>query len=367
MPVTNTQPYTALLQINAAGCNNIKLRSIGSRASPVTLGSVNACGLVYALAAGAAASDVKVQRGYCSNTRTGIMTGDNSSTRVLQEQVFGDYADAADVGAVLNYQRKGIGGTLALTAQTAVYGTHWFDCFTSTTAGRIGILMNEPTTATAEQVSLTGGAAFTAAGGLYMPTIGMTATFETPEYILGHTAFQNSALVMAGGTVGNYLFEYSIDKNDGNGYSAMTSSSYTAAALATALNGLTGIDASKGFKLKLKITTGTGNTIAITSVYLLTSSTTTAQDYQYPLDTATVSVSNLVSGSRLVAKKVSDGTVLANLAESSGSASFVTDFIGAISVEARKASGVPYYKPWNTQVTSIAGATVAATALQELD
>ena len=367
MPVTNTQPYTALLQINAAGCNNIKLRSIGSRASPVTLGSVNACGLVYALAAGAAASDVKVQRVYCSNTRTGIMTGDNSSTRVLQEQVFGDYADAADVGAVLNYQRKGIGGTLALTAQTAVYGTHWFDCFTSTTAGRIGILMNEPTTATAAQVSLTGGAAFTAAGGLYMPTIGMTATFETPEYILGHTAFQNSALVMAGGTVGNYLFEYSIDKNDGNGYSAMTSSSYTAAALATALNGLTGIDASKGFKLKLKITTGTGNTIAITSVYLLTSSTTTAQDYQYPLDTATVSVSNLVSGSRLVAKKVSDGTVLANLAESSGSASFVTDFIGAISVEARKASGVPYYKPWNTQVTSIAGATVAATALQELD
>lgn len=344
MPVTNTHPYTALLQINAAGCNNIKLRNIASRASPLTLGSANACGLIYALAGGAAASDVKVQRVYCSNTRTGIMTGDNSSTRVLQEQVFGDYADAADVGAVLNYQRKGIGGTMALTAQTAVYGTHWFDCYTSTTAGRIGILMNEPTTATAAQVSLTNGAAFTAAGGLYMPTVGMTATFETPEYIIGHTGFQNSALVMAGGTVGNYRFEYSIDKNDGNGYSSMTASSYTAAALATALNGLTGIDASKGFKLRLKVSTTTGNTTAITSVYLLTSSSTTAQDYQYPLDTNTVTFTGLPTGCDAVVLTAGTSTIL-DQKDSLGTTSYAYTYSGAQTVDIGfiKPGYVPYY------------------------
>lgn len=151
-------------------------------------------------------------------------------------------------------------------------------------------MMNEPTSDTASQVTLTNGSAFTSAGGLYMPTIGMTATFETPNYVIGHTSFQNSALVMAGGTVGNYRFEYSIDKNDGNGFSTMTSSSYTAALLATALNELTGIDASLGFKLKLKITTTTTNSTAITSVYILTNSTTTAQDYQYPLDTITLTL-----------------------------------------------------------------------------
>jgi len=310
MPVTNTHPYTALLSVTGASAN-IKLRSIGTRASPVTLGSANACGLIYALTT--AAQDVKVQRVYCSNTRTGIMTGDNSCNRILQEQVFGDYADAADVMACLNMKVKGMGGTGALTAQTAVYGTHWKDLYTSTTAGLIAILMNEPTTLTASYVTLTGGAGFTAAGGLYMPTIGMTATFEMEYYTLGHTGFQNSALVMAGGTVGNYRFEYSIDKNDGNGYSAMTSSSYTAAQLGTALNGLTGIDASKGFKLKLKITTGTTNTTAITSVYLLTNSSTTAQDYQYPLDTITLTLTGLVSGSDVVVRSAGSSTILGSV------------------------------------------------------
>lgn len=317
LPVTNCHPYTALLLVAAAGCDNIKLRSIASRASPLTLGSANACGLIYTLAGGAAASNVKVQRVYCSNTRTGIMTGDNSSTKVTMEQVFGDYADAADVGAVLNFARKGIGSTLALTAQTAVYGTHWADYFTSTTAGRIAILMNEPTTLTASQVTLTGGAAFTSAGRLYMPTIGMTATFETPEYVLGHTGFQNSALVMAGGTAGNYTYAFQIDKNDGAGYSAW-SSERTATQLGTDLNALTGIDASKGFKLKLRITTGTTNTTAITSVYVLTNSSTTAQDYQYPLDTITLTLTGLVAGSDVVVRSAGASTILGSVDANGG-------------------------------------------------
>lgn len=297
-PVTNTHPYTALLNVAAAGCNNIKMRSIASRDSPLTLGSVNACGLIYILAAGAAASDIKIQRVYCSNTRTGIMTGDNSSTRVLQEQVFGDYADAVDVGAVLNFVRKGMGGTGALTAQTAVYGTHWRDGFTSTTAGRIAILMNEASSLTTAQVTLASGAAFTSAGGLYMPTIGMQAIFELPYYCIGHTAFQNSAGIMAGGTATNYTYQYQIDKNDGNGFSAW-SADKTATTLATALNGEASISAVNGFKVKIKITTSTGNTTAITSFYLLTSSTTTTQAYQYPLDVNTLTLTGVLAGSEI--------------------------------------------------------------------
>ena len=364
MPVTNTQPYTALLLVSVASAN-IKLRNIGTRAAPVTLGSTNACGLIYTLAT--AAKDVKVQRVYCSNTRTGIMTGDNSCTRITEENVFGDYADAVDVMACLNMKRKGMGGTGALTAQTSVYGTHWRDGFTSTTVGRIAILMNEPTADTAAQVALANGANFTSAGGLYMPAIGRSATFEMPEYILGHTSFQNAALVMAGGTATNYTYEYAIDKNDGNGFSAMTSSAYTATTLGTALSGITGIDASKGFKLKLKITTGTTNTTAITSVYVLTNSSTTAQDYQYPLDTATIQVQGLVTGSRIVARKVADSSLVYEGAESAGVAQFVTDYLGAIAIEARKASSAPYYKPWSTQITPVDGTTTVATALQESD
>lgn len=281
LPGTNAHPYTAIL-IAATGCSNIKLRNIGTRAAPVSLGSLLACGLIYAISTNC--SDFKFQRIYVSNTRTGIMTGDNSCKNITEENVFGDYADAVDVMACLNMKRKGMGGTGALTAQTSVYGTHWRDGFISAVTGRIAIVMNEPTADTTAQVTLTGGANFTSAGGLYMPVVGQSATFEMPEYILGHTGFQNAILIMAGGTATNYTYEYAIDKNDGNGFSVMTAGAYTATTLGAALNGIAGIDASKGFKLKLKITTGTTNTTAITSVYVLTNSTTTAQDYQYPLD-----------------------------------------------------------------------------------
>jgi hypothetical protein len=151
-----------------------------------------------------------------------------------------------------------------------------------------------------------------------MPVIGHTATFEMPEYIIGHTAFANSALVMAGGTATNYNYNYAIDKNDGGGWSAMTTANYTATTLGTALNGITGIDASKGFKLRIKITTTVTNTTAITSVYMTTVSTTTAQDYQYPLDVITLSLTGLVNLSDVVIVASGTETVLATAEDISG-------------------------------------------------
>ena len=358
MPVTNTQPYTALLSIGAAGCANIKLRSIGTRSAPVTMGSTNACGLIYVLAGGAAASDVKVQRVYCSNTRTGIMTGDNSSTRVTMEHVFGDYADAADVSAVLNFTQKALGTTKALTAQTGVYGTHWVDYFTSTTAGRVAVLMNEPTTLTSSYITLSGGAAFTSAGGLYMPTIGQQAIFETPYFIQGHTSFQNSALVMAGGTATNYTYQYQIDT--GSGYSAW-SSDKTATTLGTALNGET-LNAQTGFKLKLKITTSTTNTTAITSVYMLTNSSTTAQDYTYPLDTVTLTISGFVTGSDVVIYQAGTETVRQQTEDISGtSTTYTYETTENVDIGVFKAGYRPYYIRNYALTTSNASVPVAQT------
>jgi hypothetical protein len=273
------------------------------------------------------------------------MTGDNTCKNITEENVYGDYADATSVMACLNMKVKGAGQTGSLTAQTAIYGSHWKDIFTSTTAGRIIVMMNEPTSDTTSQVTLENGAAFTSAGGLYMPVIGHSVTFTMPEYIIGHTAFQNSALVMAGGgAVGNFRFEYAIDKNDGAGFSAMTASTYTAAGLGTALNGLTGIDASLGFKLKLKITTTTTNTTAITSVYLLTSSTTTAQDYQYPLDTITLTLDGLIDGSDIVILEAGTETQLEDIQENSGTTyDYVYSTIQAIDIGVLKAGYVPFY------------------------
>ncbi len=297
LPVLNCQPYTALL-VGATGCSGIKLRNIGTRISPLSLGSVNNTAYIYIV--GSNCSDFKMQRIYVASTRTGQMVGDNSCHEIVEENVFSDYADATDVMACLNMKRKGSGATGSLAAQVSVYGTHWRDGFTSTTAGRVVILMNEPTVLTTGQVTLANGAAFTNAGGLYMPVIGHSATFEMPEYIIGHTGFGNSALVMAGSTNTRYNYNYAIDKNDGAGWSSLTTNDYTPTTLGTALNGITGIDASKGFKLRIKITTITSNTAAITSVYMTTISTTTAQDYQYPLDRISLKLIDLKVGSEVI-------------------------------------------------------------------
>ena len=83
------------------------MRNIGTRAAPLNLGRANTCGLIYSLAT--TAQDFKVQRVYCSNTRTGMMTGDNSSKNITEENVYGDYADAVDVMAVPEYEAQGHG------------------------------------------------------------------------------------------------------------------------------------------------------------------------------------------------------------------------------------------------------------------
>lgn len=344
LPVTNNHPYTALFSLGVAGCTNTDIRNIGTYASPLNLGSATACGLIFTLATSAAALNTRVQRVYCSNTRTGIMTGDNSSKGLIMDNVFGDYADSAMVGAVINMSRRGIGTTMALTAQTGIYGTHWSDYFTSTTAGRLAIVMNESTAQTTSEVTLANGAAFTSAGGLYMPVIGHQAIFETPNYIIGHTGFTNSALVMAGGTATNYTYDYSIDKNDGNGFSTMTTSNYTPTTLGTALNGITGLSAVNGFKLRLEITTGTTNATAITSVYMPMASTTTTQAYQYPLDTITLTLTGLVTGSDIVVLQAGTETELVNVDSNSGTTyDFVYETPESIDIGVFLAGYVPFY------------------------
>lgn len=337
--ILNVAPYISLLSIAVAGCSNLKLRNIGTYAAPLALGTVTVfTGAVILGLAGGALNGLKMQRIYVANTRlNGLYFGsatvpDNSSINWTLENCFSDYADAADLGVILNLKRKGIGGVPSVAASASIYGTHFLDCHTSTTAGRLAILMNEPTAQTTAQVSLTGGAAFTSAGGLYMPTIGMSATFETPEYIIGHTAFQNSAGIMAGGTATNYNYNYSIDKNDGAGWSVMTTANYTATTLATALNALTGIDAAKGWKLRLKITTTVANTTAITSFYLLTSSTTTSQAYQYPLDVNTVTFTGLPIGVDVVVLTAGTTTILAQQ-DANPTTSYTFTYSGAQTVD----------------------------------
>lgn len=225
-------------------------------------------------------------------------------------------------------------------------------------SGRVGLLMNESTADTADQYSvLTGSAAFTSAGGLFMPIVGQKVLFETPNYIIGHTGFALTQPVMAGGTITNYDITYALDKNDGLGYGSGSSSgtfhnyyyqrhSGSGASLSTNLSMIstagvevgdyvfgtnvapnakvmsisnattvvvdranigipagilsftylpneTNINPALGFKKKIQIATSASNATAITSLFAYTLNTTGSRAYQYPLDLVPLTITNL--------------------------------------------------------------------------
>lgn len=336
--LTNVQPYLGILSIAAAGCTNTKLRNIGTYASPLSLGSVNAGAYLFVLANGAAANTVKVQRCYVSLTRTGLYSGDNSSTKITLEDVFSDYADTSTM-PILNGRFKNVGSTMSYTEQSSVYGTHWISHHTSTIAGRLALMMNEQTSLETNYTITSGTPAFTSTGGLYMPTIGQQIEFETPYYIIGHNSFQNAAAVMAGGTIGNYTLEYKIDKNDGAGYGGSWATMNGAN-----LSAITGLSASLGFKMKWRITTTTTNTTAITSLYILTNSNTTSQTLQHPLDTITLTLTGLQAGSDIVILQAGTETQLLDVQENAGTTySYIYSTIQNVDIGVFKQGYVPFY------------------------
>lgn len=83
-------------------------------------------GNLFVLGTSSAANRIKIQRIFTPHTRVNLYTTDNTAKNITMENVFSDYLNAPLV-AMLNGFSKGVSGTPPLTAQTAVYGTHWFN------------------------------------------------------------------------------------------------------------------------------------------------------------------------------------------------------------------------------------------------
>ena len=268
---------------------------------------------------------------------------------------------------------------------------------------RIGILCNEASTATTENYTIDAGApVFTSSGSMYMPTIGDQITFETPYYVIGHTGFPITEAVLSG-TIGNYDITYALDKNDGAGYGSFKNLAYNRAGgsgtngastisvtdatgvavgdyvygtnvgpntkvLSIASNTLTvdnsnigtvsgvlrfsqlpnetGIDAEKGFKMKIRLRTRTTNTAAILSLYVFTNSDATSRAYQYPLDLATLTLTGLQPGSDIVVLQPGTSTEYNNTDANVGTTftyTYDTETVTAVDVAVYKAGYVPFF------------------------
>lgn len=342
--IPNVHPYNGMVYYTVS--NNCTFRNLGTYASPLPCGSwrQNLYSLGLTHASGGNCSNIILQRIYIdNNSRTGIFATQNSDKNILLESVnSGMYvmsamAISSYVNALLNATVKGcFFPNNSVTGQASVYGTHFSDFFLGTGYGRVLLAMNEPTTDTATYFTMVNGTQkYNSAGGILMGVIGDQAIWETPYFIKGHTGFVNVAPTMSGGTIGNYTLEYQIDT--GSGWNGTW----------TTLNGTNlsaeTVNPATGFKLKIRITTTSTNSTAITYLRLDTTTSASAQsDNLYPLDTISLTLTGLLSGSDVVIYEAGTETVLDSV-DAVSAYSYIYETPVDIDIAVFKAGYIPYF------------------------
>jgi len=309
--IANIHPYNQILNITTSA-KDITFSNLGTASSPYNMGSSNACGTIVSASV---SLNITLRRLYSINTRTAPLGLSNTVQNVLIENVWGDYADTQAIAA-LNCLAKGCAWTNSVVGQSSVYGRHWEDAFTSTTAGRILIACNEPLPDTASQVqtSFALGSGFTSAGGLSMATLNDNVIWEMPYYALGITALANTAPTITGTNTGNHLIEFQYDLGSGYNGTWLTAN-------ASNLSGVGAINPATGIKLKVRATVTTAaNNNNLLYIRLDTITTSTDQQIQYPLPGIPFTITGLNPNTEVRAYVGTDPTTATEIAgvENSG-------------------------------------------------
>lgn len=314
--ITDVAPVQNIIYLNLA--EGVIIRNIGTYASPFNTNTTNTT--VYPIQDGGSCKNITIKRVYTTGSASTPIVYSRTTTGVLVENSFIDYSKSQALWSQ-NMQVKGCGFTNYTTNTTAVFGTHWYDFFNSTTTGGIAITCNEKTIEepSASSYTITGGTPeFNSLSNVRMAGITDEIIFEMQYFAIGHTAFQNSAPIITGTSTSNLDFAYDINVNDGNGFTG-SYKSLTAANLSAET-----IDATLGVKLRLKVSVNTAaSTTLLSNVNILTSSTTTTQAYQYPLENYTYTISGLVTGTKVAIKNSGTETLFVPImTESGGEVSF---------------------------------------------
>jgi hypothetical protein len=212
--IDNNHPTTSWI-VTIGFTANLTIKNIGSIASPLNSGTINPTQNFCSL--GASGSTIEVRRCYLANL---------SSTPILQTTacpvaiLYDVWADGTSeqVFSTSNVTSRGGKWTNTRVAAASRFGTHWDDAYNSTTTGRITIMANEPTAASAAQCSATlgVGSGFNGSGSIIISRLTDEVNWTTPLKMYGHTAFAGGCAV-TGTDCQNLIFEYKIDTGSGFG------------------------------------------------------------------------------------------------------------------------------------------------------
>jgi hypothetical protein len=268
--IANIHPYAGL--VNIAASYACEVRNIGTPAAPYDCGSANAVGCLVNM--GGNGADHIVQRCYGSNVRTGAIVDANSDSRCSYIDVWGDGADTGLVLNGLNLTARNLRSTNPTTGATAVYGTHFYTTFISTTEARLVLLGNEPTALSGSKCQVTGGTArFTSTGQCKLVAANDEVTLEMDKPWLGITALNNAAPTFSGTNAANHTIEFQY---------AMVAGAWNGTWLAATGANLSGIGAiapATGIWFKWRVRC---NTASATNAFIniRITATTNATDYQ---------------------------------------------------------------------------------------
>jgi hypothetical protein len=253
--------------------------------------------------------------------------------------VWGDGSDTGLVVTGLNVTARGLRSTNPTTGSTAVYGSHFYDTFISTTEARLIFLGNEPTALSGSKCQVTSGSpTFTSTGILRLITVGQEVTWEMDYFWLGITALNNAAPTFSGTNSANHVIEFQWDTGSGWNGTWLTASGAN-------LSGVGAINPATGIKLKVRARCGTAATTnALINVRI--TATTNATDYatQFPLAGYNLTITGLQSGSDVVVYDAGTITVLGSVDANAGS-TWVYNYQAADTVDIGifKAGFVPLY------------------------
>lgn len=343
------------------GAYRTTMRNIASSATPLDLGSTNPTTRVVTVGFQAVAAKITMQKVFttaCASNAESFLTDYGIKNYGIE--------NCKSLGTDPIGLKQPNGYVRALRTPTAPYvaaatvGMHWMDYFTSDTVGAIAVLFTDPTTETAAQVTvLAGTPKFTGDGKLICKNVGDSIKFTMKYWAQGHTSL--STLTMTSPGTSNYDVQFRYDVLNGSGWSSFRAVNPTNLAAVT-------IDPLKGVRLDIKITCTTASSTPIDTIRINTVSTATAQsNVNYPLDPVSVSVTNIVSGSRMLITRTDTSAVVFNDIISGTSYTEDLDLVDVpIKIELRKASAAPYYQPWYTTGT-VTSEGFTVTALQVAD
>ena len=321
--ITNAHPYAGVVKVNGTLGKNY-VRNIGTRLAPVNCGSINRPAYLLEVAAGT--KNLKAQRCYADNLRTNLMnfSGATSTTGCLFEHIYSDSASASYTFSGVNCVFKNLGlDDINASAAGSNYGMHWADGFLSPayTTGKVAWFGSKPSSLTSGEnyIYSPGGTSryLAPAAQVMLNTVGDYFYSEMTYMILGHDSFQNTAPVLQGTNTNLVTYEYQIDTGSGwNGtWKTLNASNLSGES----------ISPSTGFKFKFRGTLTSAGTAQINSIRVATNSSTTSQtDNLYVLDTASVTLTGLVTGSEVRAYAGTDPSTAVEVGgtESTGGSTF---------------------------------------------